>query len=101
MGSGRKTIEPGGKAHKRADSGVVVGKGARIRSLVEAWRRGNKQSFVLPRNSELKGLFLLGGRRCNADDAMGLLCSPAGASSYQTKRKHLIFYNKFQVKAAR
>ena len=34
MGSGRKTIEPRDKAHKRADSGVVVGKGARMRSLI-------------------------------------------------------------------
>ncbi len=49
MGSGRETIEPMGKAHKRADSGVVVGNGARIRSLVEALRRENKQAFVMPR----------------------------------------------------
>ena len=47
MGSGRETIEPMGKAHKRADSGVVVGNGARIRSLAEAWRRENKQAFVM------------------------------------------------------
>ena len=35
MGSGRETIEPRGKAHKPADSGVVVGNGARIRSPAE------------------------------------------------------------------
>ena len=49
MGSGRETIEPMGKAHKRADSGVVVGNGARIRSLAEALRRENKQAFLMPR----------------------------------------------------
>jgi len=49
MGSGRETIEARDKAHKRADSGVVVGNGARIRSLVEALRRENKQAFVMPR----------------------------------------------------
>jgi len=49
MGSGRETIEARDKAHKRADSGVVVGNGARIRSLAEALRRENKQAFVMPR----------------------------------------------------
>ncbi|AEA72104.1 Hypothetical protein PSEBR_m1733 [Pseudomonas brassicacearum subsp. brassicacearum NFM421] len=38
-----------GKAHKRADSGVVVGNGARMCSWVEALRRENKQAFVMPR----------------------------------------------------
>ena len=40
MGSGRKTIEPRDKAHKRADSGVVVGNGARMRSSIEGCRWG-------------------------------------------------------------
>jgi hypothetical protein len=44
MGSGRETIEPRGKAHKPADSGVVVGKGARKRSPVQTWRTEIKQS---------------------------------------------------------
>jgi len=81
MGSGRETIEPMGKAHKRTDSGVVVGNGARIRSLVEAWRRENKHAFVMPR--------IRGGGACsrsvvqrfscrNAPAVLGLLCSPAG-----------------------
>ena len=61
MGSGRETIEPGDKAHKRADSGVVVGNGARMCGLGEGWRWGNKQSFVLPGDSGLEGLLLLGG----------------------------------------
>lgn len=38
MGSGRETIEARDKAHKRADSGVVVGKGARMRSLIAGCR---------------------------------------------------------------
>jgi hypothetical protein len=49
MGSGRKTIEPRNKAHKPADSGVVVGKGARMRSLVggvgKGCRRGDFWRF--------------------------------------------------------
>ena len=48
MGSGMETIEPMDKAHKRVNSGVVVGNGARIRSLVEALGRKNKQAFVMP-----------------------------------------------------
>jgi hypothetical protein len=35
MGSGRRTIEPRPKAHKPADSGAVVGNGARLCSLSE------------------------------------------------------------------
>jgi hypothetical protein len=35
MGSGRETIEAGPKAHKPADSGAVVGNGARMCSLSE------------------------------------------------------------------
>jgi hypothetical protein len=42
MGSGRETIEPRSKAHKPADSGVVVGKGARTRSREDALRSGVK-----------------------------------------------------------
>ena len=58
MGSGRKTIEPMVKAHKRADSGVVVGNGARIRSLMEGSRQRNKQGLVLARKSGWTGLRL-------------------------------------------
>lgn len=55
MGSGRKTIEPRGKAHKRADSGVVVGNGARMCSLMEGSRQRNKQGLVLARKLGLDG----------------------------------------------
>jgi hypothetical protein len=47
MGSGRKTIEPRHKAHKRADSGVVVGKGARMRSLIEDVGEGCRREVFL------------------------------------------------------
>ena len=56
-----ETIEPGSKAHKRADSGVVVGNGARLRGLVEGWRWEDKQSFVLLCDSWRGSLLPLGG----------------------------------------
>ena len=70
-----------GTAHKRANSGVVVGNGARMRSLVEAWRRENKQGSVVPR--------IRGEGACSCSVAqrffcrntlafLGLLRSPAG-----------------------
>jgi len=55
MGSGRKTIEPRGKVHKRADSGVVVGNDARMCSLMEGSRQRSKQGLVLTRKLALDG----------------------------------------------
>jgi hypothetical protein len=55
MGSGRETIEPRDKAHKRADSGVVVGNGARMCSLREGSSQRNKQGLVLALKLGLDG----------------------------------------------
>ena len=45
--SDRETIEPGCKAHKPADSGVVVGKGARMRGLAEGAEQSVRRASQL------------------------------------------------------
>ena len=61
MGSGRETIEPGDKAHKRADSGVVVGKGARLGSRVEGLWLEDKQVAFITCSSGIEGCLRMGG----------------------------------------
>ncbi|SFO02051.1 hypothetical protein SAMN03159304_01690 [Pseudomonas sp. NFACC24-1] len=87
MGSGRETIEAMGKAHKRADSGVVVGNGARMRSLVEALGWENKQAFVVPRIRGDGACSRSVAQRFFCRDApvvLGLLRSPAGINPLAT-----------------
>jgi hypothetical protein len=54
--SDRPTIEPASKAHKPADSGVVVGNGARRCSLLEVFRNAFKRGVEMGRFLKLEPL---------------------------------------------
>jgi hypothetical protein len=97
MGSGRKTIEPRDEAHKRADSGLVVGKGARMRGLegvrgkvcrIRSFRRyGRLVFFGTESISSRAGSLPQGvGKTCRyrASAFRGLLCSPSGINPLTT-----------------